>query len=237
MIILPAIDIVDGNCVRLYKGDYGTVEKVADNPLETAKGFEKAGAKYIHLVDLDGAKDGLPKNAPIFTQIAKETNLIVELGGGIRNLDTVEYYVSNGLSRIILGSVAVSNPEIVKTAVKEYGEKIVVGIDAKDRKVACEGWLDVSSVDFVELAKMMTGIGVKHVVFTDISKDGTLEGPNLEQLQEINNAVDANIIASGGINNIEDIRKLKKLNLYGTICGKSLYKGTLDLSEAIKVAE
>lgn len=237
MIILPAIDIKDGNCVRLYKGDFATVHKVAENPLDTAKKFESDGASYLHMVDLDGAKDATPKNAEIFTEIAKNTSLKVEVGGGIRTLDTVEYYLKNGIYRVILGSVAVKNPQLVKDAVKEYGEKIVVGIDAKDGMVSVEGWLDSSEVNYISLAKEMSDIGVKNIIFTDIAKDGTLEGPNLEQLKAINDATSSNIIASGGIRDINDIHNLKKISVFGAICGKSLYEGTLDLKEALEVAK
>lgn len=237
MFILPAIDIKDGNCVRLYKGDFNTVSKVAEDPLKTALEFQKAGASFLHTVDLDGAKDAMPKNADIFTDIAKNTSLKVEVGGGIRNLDTVEYYLQKGIYRVILGSVAVKNPQIVKDAVKEYKDRIVVGIDAKDGMVSVEGWLDSSTVHFISLAKEMEKYGVKNIVFTDIAKDGTLEGPNLKELSEINDAVSCNIIASGGIKDINDIKALKALNLHGAICGKSLYQGTLSLEEAILVAE
>ena len=237
MIILPAIDIKDGNCVRLYKGDFATVHKVAENPLEAALNFESDGASYLHMVDLDGAKDATPKNAEIFTEIAKKTSLKVEVGGGIRTLDTVEYYLKNGIYRVILGSVAVKNPELVKNAVKEYGEKIVVGIDAKNGMVSVEGWLDSSEVHYISLAKEMSDIGVKNIIFTDIAKDGTLEGPKLEQLKMINEATSSNIIASGGIKDINDIHNLKKISVYGAICGKSLYEGTLNLKEALEVAK
>ena len=236
MIILPAIDIKDGNCVRLFKGDFGTAEKVAENYMDTALSFMESGAEWIHMVDLDGAKDAKPVNSDIFLDVAKNTKLKVELGGGIRNLDTVEYYVSGGISRVILGSVAVKNPEIVKLAVKEYGDRIAVGIDAKDGKVASEGWLDTSEVDYIELAREMCNVGVKYIIFTDISKDGTLAGPNMEQLIGLNNAVNANIIASGGIRNLSDIIACRDNNMYGAICGKSIYKGTLNLREAVKNA-
>lgn len=235
MVILPAIDIKDGNCVRLLKGDFNTVHKVAEDPVKTALGFQKSGASYIHMVDLDGAKDATPKNADIFIEVAKKTSLKVEVGGGIRNLDTVEYYLKNGIDRVILGSVAVKNPTLVKDAIKEYKEKIVVGIDAMNEYVSVEGWLDSSNVHYISLAKEMEKYGVKNIIFTDISKDGTLEGPNLNQLSKINEAVSCNIIASGGIKDINDIYALKKLSIYGAICGKSLYQGTLDLKEAIKV--
>lgn len=237
MIILPAIDIKDGNCVRLFKGDFSTVEKVADSYMDTARSFQEAGASWIHMVDLDGAKSAQPMNSDIFIDVAKNTNLKVELGGGIRSLDTIEFYLSKGISRVILGSIAVKNPELVKDAVKEYGERIAVGIDALNEMVAVEGWLDSSEVSYIDLAKEMCSIGVKYIVFTDISKDGTLSGPNIEQLVKLNNAVNCNIIASGGIHVIDDIRNCKANNLYGAICGKSLYKGTLNLKDAVNLAE
>lgn len=236
MIILPAIDIKDGNCVRLFKGDFNTVERVASDYMETAKSFEKSGATWIHMVDLDGAKVGKPINTEIYLDVAKNTNLKVEVGGGIRNLDTVEMYISKGISRVILGSVALKNPQIVKDAVKEYGDKVAVGIDALNGMVAVEGWLDGSNVDYISLAKEMVSVGVKCIIFTDISKDGTLSGVNLEQLGNLANSIDCNIIASGGVHTMQDIIDCKKLNLYGTICGKSIYKGTLNLDEAVKYA-
>jgi len=237
MIILPAIDIKDGNCVRLFKGDYGTVEKVAEDPFVTAYSFYKAGAEYLHMVDLDGAKDARLTNRELFIQMAKTSPLKIELGGGIRTMQAVEDYLSNGIYRVILGSAAVKNPAFVKEAVSAYGERIAVGIDAKNGMVATEGWLDTSNVSYLELAKAMEAIGVKTIIYTDISKDGTLSGPNLQELSAINEAVSCNIIASGGIHTIEDIKHLYERGLYGTICGKSLYKGTLDLKEAILTAK
>ena len=237
MVILPAIDIKDGNCVRLFKGDYGTVEKVADSYMDTARSFEKAGAEWIHMVDLDGAKDATQQNKDIFLDVARNTSLNVEVGGGIRTLDTVEMYLSAGISRVIIGSAAVKNPQLVKDAVKEYGERIAVGIDAKNGYVATEGWLETSNVYFTELAKAMSDIGVQYIIFTDISKDGTLSGVNAQQLKEINECCSANIIASGGVHTIEDIRICKELSLYGTICGKSIYSGSLDLKEAVQLAK
>ena len=237
MIILPAIDIKDGNCVRLFKGDFSTVEKVAKSYIETALSFEKCGAGWIHMVDLDGAKNAEPVNNEIFIDVAKNTSLKVELGGGIRSLDTVEYYLKNGISRVILGSIAVKNPEIVKDAVKNFGDRIAVGIDAIDGMAAAEGWLDKSEINYIDLAAEMVNTGVKYIIFTDISKDGTLSGPNLEQLEKLNKAVNADIIASGGIHTINDIIACKALGLYGTICGKSIYKGTIDLREAVEIAE
>ncbi len=240
MVILPAIDIINGQCVRLNKGDYATAEKVADSYLETALSFEKAGAEWIHMVDLDGAKAGKPVNAKIYNDVAEKTRLKVEVGGGIRNIETIAEYLDMGISRVILGSAALKNPALVKEAVAKFGsEKIVVGIDAKNGFVATEGWLETSDVNYIDLADKMIEYGVKYFIFTDISKDGMLSGVNAEQLQALYNATKgrANIVASGGVHTIEDIRICKKMGLYGTICGKSLYSGTLDLAEAVRLAQ
>lgn len=239
MIILPAIDIKDGNCVRLFKGDFSTVEKVAADYLETAKGFEEAGATWIHMVDLDGAKEGRPVNTKIYKDVAEKTSLKVEVGGGIRNIETIEEYLSMGISRVIIGSAALKNPQLVKDAVEKFGsEKIAVGIDSKDGMVATEGWLESSDVHYIDLAKEMIKIGVKYFIVTDISKDGTLSGVNTQQLGDLAMATNGEccIIASGGVHTIEDIKACKQLGLYGTICGKSIYKGTLDLREAVECA-
>ncbi|MBO5104912.1 MAG: 1-(5-phosphoribosyl)-5-[(5-phosphoribosylamino)methylideneamino]imidazole-4-carboxamide isomerase [Ruminococcus sp.] len=239
MIILPAIDIKDGNCVRLFKGDFSTVEKVASDYLETAKSFENAGAEWIHMVDLDGAKEGRPVNTKIYTDVAEKTNLKVELGGGIRSLETIQEYLNMGITRVILGSVALKNPKLVRDAVEKFGsEKIVVGIDAMNGMVATEGWLETSDVNYIDLANHMIKSGVKYFIFTDISKDGTLSGVNREQLQALADGTqDCNIIASGGVHTMDDIKACKEMGLYGTICGKSIYKGTLNLKEAIEYAE
>lgn len=233
MIILPAIDIQGGQCVRLQKGDFSTAHKVAEDALDTAAGFQAAGARWIHMVDLDGAKKGGMENAPVFLRIAAQTDLKVELGGGIRDMKTIEYYLQNGVSRVILGSAAVKNPQLVKTAVDVYGERIAVGIDAKNGMVATEGWLDTSDVDYITLAKMMADIGVQVIIFTDISRDGMLSGVNLEQLDAINRAVSCDIIASGGVRDLDDIAACLDLGLYGVICGKSIYSGSLSLEQAI----
>lgn len=237
MLIFPAIDIHNQTCVRLYKGDFATAQKVAEDPLKTANSFREAGAQWLHMVDLDGAKNGSPQNREIFVTVAKESGLKLELGGGIRDMQTVSYYLEQGISRVILGSAAVKNPSFVKEAVKEYGERIAVGIDAKNGMVAAEGWLSTSDVHFLDLAKQMEAIGVTCLIFTDISKDGTLSGPNLEQLAAINEAVSCDVIASGGVTNLSDIKALKGLGLYGAICGKSIYQGTLSLKEAILEAD
>lgn len=233
MIILPAIDIKDGSCVRLVRGDYGTAHKVAENYMETAQRFVQAGADWIHMVDLDGAKDAKPVNTDIFLDVAKNTSLKVEVGGGIRTMETMEMYLSGGVSRVILGSVALKNPALVEEAVKAYGERVAVGIDAMNGFVAVEGWLDSSNVDYISLAKEMEKMGVKTIIFTDISKDGTLSGVNQEQLAILHDAVSCNVIASGGVHTMADITACAKMGLYGTITGKSIYQGTLDLAEAI----
>lgn len=235
MIIFPAIDIKDGKAVRLVKGDYDTASQVAESPIAAAKSFEAAGAQWLHMVDLDGAKAGGTVNLDIIIEVAASVSMKVEVGGGIRDMETIRGYLENGVERVILGSAALKNPELVCEAVELYGDRIVVGIDAWDGKVATEGWLDTSSVDYIEFARLMESIGVKTIVFTDISKDGTLQGPNLEQLEAINNAVSCNIVASGGISCADDIRSLRDRFLYGAICGKSLYSGSLELSEAIEI--
>lgn len=233
MIILPAIDIKGGTCVRLFKGDMQTAEKVAEDPIDTAMAFKKSGAEWIHMVDLDGAVAGERINSEIFLSVARESELKVEVGGGIRTMQDVEYYLNNGIERVILGSIALKAPLFVREAVKAFGSRIAVGIDARDGKVAAEGWVQDSSVDYIELARRMEDSGVKCIIFTDIHRDGTLSGPNHAQLNALNSAVGCDIVASGGISNIEDIQELNRENLYGAICGKSLYKGTLDLAQAI----
>ena len=236
MIILPAIDIKDGKCVRLVRGDYATAHQVASDPFSTAESFALAGSRWMHMVDLDGAKDGKTVNKDLFLEMAKTSPLKIELGGGIRSLETAEQYLSAGIARVILGSAAVKNPEFVKNAVANFGDRIAVGIDAKNGKVAAEGWLDTTDVDYLDLARAMEQVGVHTIIFTDTSKDGTLSGPNLVQLAEIHQAVSCNIIASGGVSCLNDIDSLKNLGLYGAICGKSLYQGSLDLKQALSVA-
>lgn len=238
MIILPAIDILGGKCVRLTKGEYGTAEQVAADPIETALSFVRDGAQYIHMVDLDGAKEGSRVNSDIYTEVAKSVPVPIEVGGGIRDMDTVEYYLKKGIDRVIIGSAALKNPALVRDAVKEYGgEHIAVGIDALNGMVKTAGWLEESNVNYIELAREMEKMGVRYVIFTDISKDGTLTGPNLEQLSALSAAVSMNIIASGGIRDIGNIRDLAAMKLYGAICGKSIYSGSLSLREAVEIAK
>lgn len=237
MIIFPAIDIIDGKPVRLFKGDFSTAEQVAEDALQTAQGFVDAGAEWIHMVDLDGSVQKKRVNHQVFVDVANQTSLKVELGGGIRTMQDIDYYANNGISRVILGSVALKNPALVKEAVKEFGDLIAVGIDAKNGLVATEGWTEGSDTFYIDLARQMEDMGVKTIIYTDISKDGTLTGPNIEQLTALNKAVSCNITASGGVTNIDDIIALKDKGLYGAICGKSIYKGTLDLKQAVEVCK
>ena len=237
MVILPAVDIMDSKPVRLYKGDFSTAHQVAEGALKTALDFEKTGAEWIHMVDLDGSLMKKRVNEKIFLSVAENTALKVEVGGGIRTMQDIDFYISSGISRVILGSGALTDPELVKKAVNAYGDKIAVGIDAKNGYAAAEGWTQTSDIYFTDLAKKMEQCGVKTIIYTDISKDGTLSGPNLEQLDEINSAVSCDIIASGGVTDIDDIKALKSLGLYGAICGKSIYSGSLDLKQALEVCK
>lgn len=237
MIILPAIDIIDGKPVRLYQGDYGKKEVVAADILETAKSFQDKGAKWIHMVDLDGAKARKPVNQEVILKTANALDIPVEVGGGIRQMDDIEMYLNGGISRVILGSAAIQNPELLKEAVKKYGEKIAVGLDCKAGMACTEGWLDTTNKEYLSFAKELEELGVKTIIFTDISKDGTLAGPNLEMLEALSNASNVNVIASGGIRDLKNIEDLAKLGLYGAITGKAMYAGTLALEEAIKKGE
>ena len=237
MRVLPAIDLKDGQCVRLQKGDYGTAHKVAEDAVETAKGFLAAGAELIHMVDLDGAKDGTHANYDVVRRVLAETGAAVELGGGIRTMDDVAAVLALGVSRVIIGSAAVKNPEFVREAVQKYGDKIAVGIDALGGTVRTEGWLRDSGEDYIGFAKLMDSYGVRTIIFTDIDKDGMLEGPNFEQLGRLRDAVSCGIVASGGVSTIEDIRRLRELGIEEAIAGKAVYTGALDLAAAIKEAK
>ena len=233
MILLPAIDLHEGQCVRLLRGDYDTAQVVAADPVETARAFEEQGAGWLHVVDLDGAKEGAPKNAELIAQVVERTGLQVEVGGGIRNMATVDRYLELGAARVILGSAALRDPQFVAEAVKRYGKRVAVGIDALGGKVAAEGWLEQSQVDYLELARRMEALGVQYLICTDISQDGTLAGPNLTMLDQLNQAVSCHVVASGGVSSLLDIVNLYDLGLYGAIAGKALYTGALDLRAAI----
>lgn len=237
MKILPAIDLKDGQCVRLKKGDYGTVHKVAADPVETAQKFIAAGADLIHMVDLDAAKDGSRANYGVVERVIRETGAAVELGGGVRTMADVEAVLALGVSRVVIGSAAVKNPPFVEQAVQKYGDKIAVGVDAKSGTVRTEGWINDSGANYLDFAEKMESIGVKTIIFTDIDKDGMLEGPNFDQLAALRAAVNCRIAASGGVSTLEDIRRLKKLGIDEAIAGKAVYAGTLDLAAAIGEAE
>ena len=233
MIIIPAIDIKNGQCVRLLRGEFGTAHKVAESPEKSAESFISAGAEFLHVVDLDGALLRRPVNTDTVEKIIG-LGVPVEIGGGIRSEKDFETYAELGAKRIILGSVAMTDKALVKRCAEKYPSLTAVGIDAKNGFVSTEGWLKQGNVRFTDLAKEMENIGVNYIIFTDISRDGTLEGPNTEQLAELKNTVNINITASGGIRDTDDIKACKKLGLYGAVCGKSLYAGTLDLREAIE---
>lgn len=237
MKILPAIDLKDGQCVRLKRGDYGTAHKVAEDAVQTAKGFLAAGAELIHMVDLDGAKDGSHANYDVVKRVIAETGAKVELGGGIRAMADVDAVLALGVSRVIIGSAAVKNPQFAKEAAAKHGEKIAVGIDALGGTVRTEGWLKDSGEDFLAFAKRMESYGVGTIIFTDIDKDGMLEGPNFEQLSMLRNAVSCAIVASGGVTTLKDIAKLRDAGIDAAIAGKAVYTGALDLAAAIRIGE
>lgn len=234
MIILPAIDLKDGKVVRLYKGDFDTVHQVAEDPVETARIFYDAGARYIHMVDLDGAKDGTRRNGDIVRAVAK-VGLRIELGGGLRTMADIEAVFDSGVYRAVIGSAAVTNRQLVADAVAKFGaDRIAVGIDTQNGRVKTAGWIEDSGLEYLRFAREMEQIGVKNIIFTDIDTDGTLGGPALERLAALKQAVSCRITASGGVANNEDIRKLNELGMYGAIIGKAYYAGTVDLAQAVK---
>lgn len=237
MNIFPAIDLYDKKAVRLYKGDYNEMTVYSENPIEIALDFQEKGAKFIHMVDLEGAKDGTTPNLEIVNQIANETNLFVEIGGGIRSMETLEKYISAGVSRVILGTSAVTDEEFLKKAILTYGDKVAVGADVKDGYIAIKGWLEKSQYTLDAFFEKMQSLGVKTIICTDISKDGAMRGTNLEMYKELSLKYSLDIVASGGVSTIEDIKKLKEMNLYGAIIGKAYYTGAIDLKEAIEVAK
>lgn len=239
MIIFPAIDIRGGKCVRLLKGDFAKETVFSDKPEEMAKKWQAQGAQFLHLVDLDGALAGRPQNLATVEKILAAVDIPVELGGGIRTLESIDEVLALGVRRVILGSVAVRDPELVKTACAKYGDRIVVGIDAKDGIVAVDGWGVSGDVEATALAKEMKKAGVKTIIYTDISRDGTLSGVNVEATAKLARESGVAIVASGGVKSIADIEALKpyeKDGIEGVIVGKSIYMGTLDLAEAIEIA-
>ncbi len=236
MIILPAIDLLGRKAVRLLKGDYNQVTVYSDSPLEVAEKFKSLGATHIHMVDLDGAKYGTAPNMDIVAEVAEKTGLFIEIGGGIRSMETVKKYIDAGISRVILGTAAICDEDFLKEAVKAYGEKIAVGADVKDGKIAVKGWLEQSDVTLDEFFLKMQYLGVKNIICTDISRDGAMRGTNLELYRELSAKYSLDITASGGVSSIEDVKRLREMNLYGAIIGKAYYTGAVDLKEAIEVA-
>ena len=237
MLIFPAIDLYDGKAVRLYKGDYQNMTVYSDDPLSVARDFVKAGATCIHMVDLEGARDGTTPNLNIVRQIANETPLFTEIGGGIRSMETVRAYLDAGVDRVILGTAAVTNPDFLKQALAEYGERIAVGVDIKDGKVAIKGWLETAEDDALAFCEKMQAMGVRTIISTDISKDGAMMGANHELYRTLAERFDLQIVASGGVSSLDDVKKLRALDLYGAIIGKAYYTGAIDLSAAIEVSK
>ncbi|MGN0549802.1 MAG: 1-(5-phosphoribosyl)-5-[(5-phosphoribosylamino)methylideneamino]imidazole-4-carboxamide isomerase [Acutalibacteraceae bacterium] len=237
MIILPAIDLLDRKAVRLLKGDYNQVTVYSNSPLEVAEKFKSLGADFIHMVDLDGAKYGTTPNMDIVAEVAEKTGLFVEIGGGIRSMQTVKDYISAGVSRVILGTAAICDEAFLDEAVAAYGEKIAVGADVKNGKIAVKGWLEESNVTLDEFFEKMQKKGVKNIICTDISRDGAMRGTNLELYRELSEKYSLDITASGGVSSLDDVKALRQMNLYGAIIGKAYYTGAVDLKEAIEVAK
>jgi len=237
MLIYPAIDLYQGKAVRLYKGDYAQMTVYSENPPEIGLDFVAKGASRIHLVDLEGAKSGTTPNFETVCAIKSATGAFCEIGGGVRSMEVIERYLSAGIDRVILGTAAVTEPGFVEDAVTKYGEKIAVGVDIKDGFVAIRGWTEKSAIDAMDFAAKMQHIGVKTLICTDISKDGAMEGANHGLYQTLSKRFDMQVIASGGVSSLEDVRKLAAMNIHGAIVGKAYYTGAIDLREAIEVAK
>ena len=237
MKIFPAIDLYGGKAVRLYKGDYAQMTVYSDNPVAVAHDFEKQGAEYIHVVDLEGAKIGKPAHLDVVERIAKETDLFIEIGGGIRDMDTVEKYLSVGADRVILGTAAVTDEQFLQAALAAYGEKIAVGADIADGRIAIRGWIEKSDYTTDVFFEKMQSLGVKTIICTDISKDGAMKGTNRALYKELGKKYTIDIVASGGVSTIEDIEALATAGTYGAIIGKAYYIGAIDLAKAIQVAK
>ena len=237
MNIFPAIDLYDKKAVRLYKGDYNNMTVYSDNPVEIAMDFKSQGAEYIHIVDLEGAKSGETPNIDIIRSITSSVNIFTEVGGGIRSIEVIEKYINIGVNRVILGTAAVTNEVFLKEALEKYGDKIAVGIDIKDGYVAIKGWTEKSQYTCNEFMDKMQKLGVKTIICTDISKDGAMKGTNIELYKKLSKNYNVNIIASGGVTNIDDIRKLREMELYGAIIGKAYYTNAISIKDAIEVAK
>ena len=237
MKLFPAIDLYDKKAVRLYKGDYARMTVYSDNPIEIARDFEMCGAEYIHVVDLEGAKDGTTPNIEVVSDIAKGTSLKVEIGGGIRNMQTLDKYFDSGVFRAILGTAAVVDDEFLRYAIEKYGDRIAVGADIKDGFVAIKGWLEKSEYTVEAFFEKMQSVGVKTVICTDISKDGAMKGTNLELYRKLSEKYSVDIVASGGVSSMADVKALSEMEIYGAIIGKAYYTGAIDLKDAIEVAK
>jgi phosphoribosylformimino-5-aminoimidazole carboxamide ribotide isomerase len=237
MIILPAIDIKDGRCVRLYQGDYDQVTTYDDDPVRVASRWQEAGARWLHVVDLDGAAAGYPVNSDLIGRIRKATMFHIEVGGGLRTLDDIDMTLKLGVDRVILGTVAIKNPALLKEALLRWGERIVVGLDARAGKVAISGWRENSHVDAVVLAQELYTLGVRRFIYTDIARDGSLQGPNLEALWAMQRAVSCAIVASGGVSSLADLHALATVGVEGAIVGKAIYTGDVDLATAVRECE
>lgn len=236
MEIIPAIDLKNGKCVRLYQGDYSKETVFSDDPVATALKWQEKGARWLHLVDLDGAAAGEVRNSDAILNIVKNTQLNVELGGGIRREEIVEQLIKLGVKRVILGTVAVEQTELTRRIIKRFGDAIVVGIDARDSYVTTHGWLKISTMTVLELSLMMAAIGAKRIIYTDVKRDGTLTEPNYETTAELVKSLKIPVVASGGISATEHIRKLAALGVEGAIIGKALYTGDIDLAEALAIS-
>ena len=236
MILYPAIDLVGGKAVRLYKGDYAQMTVYSDDPVSVAKDFQKAGAKRMHLVDLEAAKSGVPENAETIRAIAENTDLFLEVGGGIRTMQTLESYLSLGVDRAILGTAAVTDPDFLREAVEKYGERVAVGVDLKDGYVAIKGWTETSDLTAESFFAKMEALGVKTVICTDISRDGAMKGTNRALYRELSEKFSIDLIASGGVSSIGDVTALKEMGLHGAIIGKAYYTGAIDLKQALEAA-
>ncbi len=236
MLIFPAIDLYGGKAVRLLHGDYNKMTVYSDNPPSLAKDFALKGATCLHLVDLEGARDGTTPNLETIKKIIADSGLFTEVGGGIRNMETVDTYLSAGINRVILGTAAVKDREFLLTALEKYGEKIAVGIDIKDGKVAIKGWTEPADITAEEFFADMEKLGVKTIICTDISKDGAMQGANHELYSNLSEKFKVNIIASGGVSSVDDVARLRRMNMHGAIIGKAYYVGAIDLTEAIEVA-
>lgn len=237
MNIFPAIDLYDNKAVRLYKGDYSQMTVYSDNPVSIAQDFEKKGAEFLHVVDLAGAKIGKPVHLSLLQSIVNETKLFVEVGGGIRDMQTVETYLSVGVNRVILGTSAVTDENFLKAALEKYGEKIAVGADVAEGKIAIKGWVEKSHYDIDAFMQKMQSLGVKTVICTDVSKDGAMKGANHALYARLTKTYNVDIVASGGVSSIDDILVLKNSGMYGAIIGKAYYIGAIDLERAIQVAK